>query len=65
MEDVSYLKINLYLRMLHPLTTTGVIPILILVILNMRITKGIKELQERSAMLKPGADSFPAKGSNK
>jgi hypothetical protein len=31
--------------MLHPLTTTGVIPILILVVLNMRITKGIKELQ--------------------
>ena len=45
MEDVTYLKINLYLRMLHPLTTTGVIPILILVVLNMRITKGIKELQ--------------------
>jgi len=65
MEDVTYLKINLYLRMLHPLTTTGVIPILILVVLNMRITKGIKELQARSAMLKPGADSFPAKGSNK
>ena len=45
MSDVVYLKINLYLRMFHPLSTTGLLPILILLILNVRISKGIKDLQ--------------------
>ena len=45
MSDVTYLKINLYLRMFHPLSTTGLIPVVILLFLNVRITKGIMELQ--------------------
>ena len=45
MEDVTYLKINLYLRMLHPMTTTGIAPVLILLVLNVRITRGIMQLQ--------------------
>lgn len=55
MEDVIYLKINLYLRMLHPMTTTGIAPVILLLILNVRITRGIMELQERSAKMKLGA----------
>ncbi len=47
MTDVTYLRVNLYLRMLHPLTTTGLAPILILIVLNVRITRGIMELQVR------------------
>jgi hypothetical protein len=31
--------------MLHPLTTTGLVPMLLLLILNIRITTGIKQLQ--------------------
>ena len=45
MSDVTYLKINLYLRMFHPLSTTGLIPVLVLLILNVRITRGIIKLQ--------------------
>ena len=45
MSDVTYLKINLYLRMFHPLSTTGLIPVLVLLILNIRITRGIIKLQ--------------------
>lgn len=40
--------------MLHPMTTTGLAPVLLLLVLNLRITKGIRELQERSALLKNG-----------
>ena len=45
MEDVTYLKINLYLRILHPVTTTGLAPVLLLLILNVKITRGILQLQ--------------------
>ena len=45
MKNTTYLEVNLYLRMLHPLTTTGLAPILILIILNIRITLGIKNMQ--------------------
>lgn len=51
MEDVTYLKINLYLRMLHPMTTTGIAPVLILLVLNVRITRGIMQLQVSFAKL--------------
>ena len=34
--------------MLHPLTTTGLVPMLLLLILNIRITTGIKQLQVSS-----------------
>ena len=43
--NTDYVKVNLYLRMLHPLTTTGLVPMLLLLILNIRITTGIKQLQ--------------------
>ena len=45
MKNTTYLEVNLYLRMLHPLTTTGLAPILILMILNVRITLGIRNMQ--------------------
>ena len=51
MKNTTYLEVNLYLRMFHPLTTTGVAPILILIILNVRITTGIQNLQNKAKTL--------------
>eukprot|EP00094_Tigriopus_californicus_P000295 TCALIF_00285-PA protein Name:"Similar to FR FMRFamide receptor (Drosophila melanogaster)" AED:0.21 eAED:0.21 QI:91/0.57/0.37/0.62/0.57/0.75/8/0/476 len=47
MLNPTYVKINLWLRVLHPLTTTGVAPIAILIFLNIRICKGIILLHQR------------------
>jgi len=52
MKNTTYLEVNLYLRMLHPLTTTGLAPILILIILNIRITLGIKNMQSKAKALR-------------
>ncbi len=60
LKNVVYLKANLYLRMLHPLATTGIVPTLLLVILNARIYKGILRLRERKVQrlsLSTNADS--------
>jgi hypothetical protein len=47
LEDENYLMVNLYFRMIHPLTTTGLAPFLILSILNFRICCGILRLRKR------------------
>jgi hypothetical protein len=47
LDDENYLMVNLYFRMLHPLTTTGLAPFLILSIMNFRIGCGILRLRER------------------
>ena len=41
-----YRKINLYYRIFHPLTTTGLAPCLFLIVLNVRICIGLKRLRE-------------------
>ena len=41
------MKINLYLRGLHPLATTGLIPLLLLVILNIKVVRGINILTRK------------------
>ena len=48
MKNVMYVKVNLYLRYLHPLTTTGWLPIFLLVFLNIKISRGIQKLQRKS-----------------
>ena len=45
MTDITYLKINLFFRIFHPIATTGIIPIILLIILNVRITLGIVSLR--------------------
>ena len=45
MKNVTYVKVNLYLRYIHPLTTTGWLPIFLLIFLNIKISRGIKNLQ--------------------
>ena len=45
MKNVTYVKVNLYLRYFHPLTTTGWLPIFLLIFLNIKISRGIKNLQ--------------------
>lgn len=47
MTDITYLKINLFFRIFHPISTTGIIPIVLLIILNVRITLGIVSLRNR------------------
>lgn len=50
-SDPNFKFHNIYLlflrKQVHPLSTTGLIPILILVILNIRICKGIMLLHQR------------------
>ena len=40
------LQVNLYLRGVHPLSTTGLLPILYLIFANIRISQGIKKLRK-------------------
>ncbi|XP_059087359.1 FMRFamide receptor-like isoform X2 [Tigriopus californicus] len=47
MTNALYVKINLYLRAIHPLTTTGLAPVAILIVLNVRICRGIQILHQR------------------
>ena len=52
------MKINLYLRGLHPLATTGLIPLLLLVILNIKVVRGINILtQKRTRKKYPEVDA--------
>jgi len=46
-KNALYVKINLYLRGLHPLATTGLIPLLLLVILNIKVVRGINILTRK------------------
>ena len=46
-KNAFYVKINLYLRGLHPLATTGLIPLLLLVILNIKVVRGINILTRK------------------
>ena len=41
-----YRKVNLYYRIFHPLTTTGLAPFLFLIVLNVRICIGLKRLRQ-------------------
>ena len=56
MKNVMYVKVNLYLRYLHPLTTTGWLPIFLLVFLNIKISRGIQKLQRKSNRVDDTAD---------
>ena len=47
-KSAVYVRINLYLRALHPLATTGLLPFLLLVILNLKVVRGIKVLTRKS-----------------
>ena len=46
MKNALYVKINLYLRGVHPLTSTGLMPMFLLIFLNVRISSGIKKLRK-------------------
>ena len=57
-KNALYVKINLYLRGLHPLATTGLIPLLLLVILNIKVVRGINILtQKRTRKKYPEGDA--------
>ena len=45
MSDVTYLKVNLFYRIFHPIFTTGILPVILLIVLNIRIALGILSLQ--------------------
>jgi len=46
LKNPIYVKVNLYLRGVHPLSTTGLLPILYLIFANIRISQGIKKLRK-------------------
>ena len=46
LKNSLYVKVNLYLRGLHPLSTTGLLPILYLIFANIKISKGIQKLRQ-------------------
>ena len=46
-KNALYVRVNLYLRGLHPLATTGLIPFLLLVILNIKVVRGIRVLTRK------------------
>ena len=65
-ENPLYRKVNLYYRVFHPLTTTGLAPCLLLIILNVRICIGLKRLrqsQERRHAQNSMAGALPREGS--
>ena len=45
MSDVNYLKVNLFFRIFHPICTTGILPAITLIILNLRMLMGIHALE--------------------
>lgn len=46
LDNPLYAKFNLFYRLLHPLTTTGLAPFIILIVLNIRICIGMKRLKQ-------------------
>ena len=56
MKNALYVKINLYLRGLHPLASTGLMPMFLLVFLNVRISKGIKKLRRPRPFVAQNSD---------
>lgn len=50
LKNSTYVKVNLYLRALHPLSTTGLLPILYLIYANIRIVQGIRKLRKPKIM---------------
>ncbi len=46
LKNSLYVKVNLYLRAVHPLSTTGLLPVMYLSYSNFRICQGIRKLRK-------------------